>query len=135
VGNSPRANHFVRKSGGHQEPGQEKGKSHVLGNELNTNQTAPETRRSRRAEISGRARFREPGCNPFEVQLFDLSATGFRMVTYGRPQIGTHIWVTLPGLQALEAIVRRAHGNDFGCEFVCPLHPSVAEHMQRQFGR
>ncbi|MEY4270286.1 MAG: hypothetical protein RLZZ58_1502 [Pseudomonadota bacterium] len=107
----------------------------MLGNELNAHQTGQETRRSRRAEIVARARFREPGCNPFEVQLFDLSATGFRMVTYGRPQMGVHIWVTLPGLQALEAIVRRASGNEYGCEFASPLHPSVAEHLQRQLRR
>lgn len=87
-------------------------------------------RRAERAPVSARARFREAGCNPFEVELFDLSSTGFRMVTYGRPQIGTHIWVKLPSLQALEAVVRRADGNDFGCEFVHPLHPSVAKHLQ-----
>ena len=87
-------------------------------------------RRADRAQVRARARFREVGCNPFEVELFDLSSTGFRMVTYGRPQIGTHIWVNLPGLQALEAVVRRAEGNDFGCEFVHPLHPSVAKHLQ-----
>lgn len=92
-----------------------------------------ETRRARRAPVNARARFREPGCNPFEVQLFDLSASGFRMFTYGRPQLGTHIWVTIPGLQALEAIVRRANGNDYGCEFIPPLHAAVAEHLQRKF--
>lgn len=87
-------------------------------------------RRAERVAVKARARFREVGCNPFEVELFDLSATGFRMTTYGRPQIGTHIWVNLPELQSLEAIVRRGDGNDFGCEFVRPLHPSVAKHLQ-----
>lgn len=91
-----------------------------------------DVRRALRASVSARARFREMGCNPFEVELHDLSFTGFRMVTYGRPQIGAHIWVTLPGLQALEAVIRRANGNEFGCEFVAPLHPSVAAHMQKQ---
>lgn len=90
-----------------------------------------EARRARRASVRGRARFREVGCNPFEVELHDLSYSGFRMRTYSRPQLGAHIWVTLPGLQALEAVVRRSNGNEFGCEFVLPLHPAVAEHMQR----
>lgn len=87
-------------------------------------------RRSERAPVRARARFREPGFNPFDVELFDLSSTGFRMVTYARPQIGKNIWVNLPGLQPLEAIIRRAEGNDYGCEFVYPLHPSVATHLQ-----
>src|SRR3546814_17049147 len=52
------------------------------------------------------------------------------MVTSFRPQIGKHIWVNLPGLQPLEAVVRRADGNNYGCEFVHPLHVSVAQHLQ-----
>lgn len=88
------------------------------------------TRRAERAPVRARARFREPGFNPFDVELFDLSSTGFRMVTYSRPKIGTHIWVNLPSLQPLEAVIRRADGNEFGCEFLHPLHPSVATHLQ-----
>lgn len=87
-------------------------------------------RGAERAPVIARARFREPGLNPFDVELFDLSSTGFRMVTSFRPQIGKHIWVNLPGLQPLEAIVRRADGNSHGCEFVHPLHVSVARHLQ-----
>ena len=92
--------------------------------------TAPDTRRSSRARITARARFREAGANPYEVQIDDLSASGFRMISYTRPRAGTRIWVTLPGLQSLEAVVRRSDGNNHGCEFVLPLHPSVARHMQ-----
>lgn len=87
-------------------------------------------RRAERAPVRARARFREVGCNPFEVELHDLSSTGFRMVTYSRPRIGTHIWINLPGLQTLEAVVRRIEGDAIGCEFVYPLHPSVAAHLQ-----
>lgn|GEM_PF-785394 len=92
--------------------------------------TAPDTRRSRRAAIKARARFREAGANPYEVEIDDLSATGFRMISYTRPRTGTRIWVTLPGLQSLEAVIRRSEGNNHGCEFVIGLHPAVAEHLQ-----
>ena len=92
--------------------------------------SVPQARRSERAAVTARARFREPGFNPFEVELFDLSSTGFRMVTFARPQIGKAIWVSLPGLYPLEAVVRRGAGNEYGCEFLQPLHPSVAKHMQ-----
>jgi len=97
--------------------------------------TASQGRRAERAPVRGHARFREPGFNPFDVELFDLSSTGFRMVTFFRPQIGKHIWINLPGLQPLEAVVRRADGNNYGCEFVLPLHPSVAKHLQIKLGR
>lgn len=96
----------------------------------NVKTAPPCERRAERAPVTARARFREAGFNPFDVELFDLSFTGFRMVTYARPQIGKHIWVTLPGLQSLEAVIRRADGNAYGCEFLYPLHPSVAKHLQ-----
>ncbi|BBB12360.1 PilZ domain-containing protein [Sphingopyxis sp. FD7] len=103
----------------------------VLGyNSIETGSALKRARGAERAPVRGRARYREPGLNPFDVELFDLSSTGFRMVTFFRPQLGKHIWVSLPGLQPLEAIVRRADGNDYGCEFVYPLHPSVAKHLQ-----
>ena len=103
----------------------------MLGNRTNEAVKAPKGGRgAERAPVTARARFREPGLNPFNVELFDLSSTGFRMVTSFRPQIGKHIWVNLPGLQPLEAVVRRADGNNYGCEFVHPLHVSVAQHLQ-----
>lgn len=92
--------------------------------------TASHGRGAERAPVRARARFREPGFNPFDVELYDLSSTGFRMVTFARPQIGKTIWVNLPSLQPLEAVIRRADGNNYGCEFTHPLHPSVAKHLQ-----
>ena len=103
----------------------------VLGTRKFTVKEVPASeRRAERAPVKARARFREAGFNPFDVDLFDLSSTGFRMVTFSRPAIGKTIWVNLPGLQPLEAVIRRADGNNFGCEFTYPLHPSVAEHLQ-----
>ena len=95
-----------------------------------TEDLSPKGRRAERATVRARARYREAGFNPFDVELFDLSSTGFRMVTFARPQIGKTIWVSLPGLQPLEAVVRRGDGNNYGCEFVRPLYPSVAKHLQ-----
>ena len=43
---------------------------------------ASDTRRSQRVRIAARARFREVGANPYEVEIDDLSATGFRMISY-----------------------------------------------------
>lgn len=92
-------------------------------------------RRAQRASVDGRARFREAGQNPFDAELFDLSSSGFRMFTFSRQAVGKRIWVSLPGLQPREAIVRRAEGDNYGCEFVEPLHPSVASHLQTTLGR
>lgn len=98
----------------------------------NVAQATPDGRRAQRTDVSARARLREAGINPFDVDLFDLSATGFRFFSYSPPAVGTRLWVNLPGLQLLEAVVRRVDGTNCGCEFVNPLHPSVTQHMQKK---
>src|SRR3546814_8379756 len=88
--------------------------SDVCSSDLTVPSTAPtlnppaNARRARRASVDGRVRFREAGQNPFDAELYDLSSTGFRMFTYSRQAIGKRIWVSLPGLEPREAIVRRA---------------------------
>lgn len=91
---------------------------------------ASNERRADRSDVRARARLREAGRNPFDVDLFDLSATGFRFFSYSPPHVGTRLWVNLPGLQLLEAVVRRVDGTNCGCEFVSALHPSVTAHLQ-----
>lgn len=95
----------------------------------------PEKRRIPRQPVKAHARFRETGASAFEVELTDLSMLGFCMATFGRPALGTHIWVQLPGLRSMEAVVRRANGNDHGCEFIQPLHPSVSDYLIREWGQ
>ena len=100
------------------------------GNNSSIAQSAPDGRRAARTDVSARARLRVAGMNPFDVDLFDLSATGFRFFSYSPPAVDTHLLVNLPGLQLLEAVVRRVDKTNCGCEFVSPLHPSVTQHMQ-----
>jgi hypothetical protein len=94
-----------------------------------------EKRRIQREKIKAHARFRETGASAFEVELTDLSMLGFCMTTFGRPAVGTHIWVQLPGLRSMEAVIRRTNGNDHGCEFIQPLHPSVSDYLIREWGQ
>lgn len=93
-----------------------------------------EQRRAPRHKVKAQASFRETGSGAFEVELSDISPIGFCMVTFGRPAVGTHIWVRLPGLRSLEAVVRRSQGNDHGCEFIQPLHAAVSDHLVREWG-
>jgi len=104
----------------------------VRGRRIDEGGASSQRRGAQRATVHGQARLRGAGCTPFEVELTDLSATGCRMVTFARLQVGTKIWINLPGLAPLEAIIRRSHEQDYGCEFLQPLHPAVAEHLQQQ---
>lgn len=88
-------------------------------------------RRAERVTVRATARLREAGCTPFDVELADLSATGCGMLTFARMQVGTTIWINLPGLAPLETIIRRSSENYYGCEFVHALHPAVSDHLQK----
>lgn len=104
----------------------------IRGRKIDEGGASSQRRGAQRAKVHGQARLREAGCTPFEVELTDLSSTGCRMITFARLQIGTKIWINLPGLAPLEAITRRSQGQVYGCEFLQPLHPAVAEHLQQQ---
>lgn len=102
------------------------------GSKTHDGEASSQRRGAERVKIRAQARLREAGCTPFEVELTDLSSTGCRMVTFARLQIGTTIWLNLPSLAPLEAIIRRNIERDYGCEFLHPLHPAVAEHLQKR---
>lgn len=39
-------------------------------------------------------------------------------MTFARVEVWKHIWFSIPDLQPLEAIVRRAEELAYGCEFI-----------------
>jgi hypothetical protein len=102
--------------------------------------TAPDTddsdganrRRASRNRVRVTADFRKVGRTPFRVQVVDLSQTGCHCETTSKVMIGDRVWITLNGLEAIEAIIRWATPFGFGCEWAHPMHISVFEHICRQ---
>ena len=84
--------------------------------------------------MRGTASLRRSGYNMVPVTLLDLSSAGFRIETFGGITVGATVWITLPGLAAIEAKVAWAKGDHVGCEFHKPLHPSVLEALIRRVG-
>ena len=91
--------------------------------------TLDEHRRSLRKAVKMRARLRDRGQTKFEVDVLDLSATGFRAETSFTLWPGTIVWLTLPGLGSLEAVVAWRDKLLYGCSFAKPLHPAVFDHV------
>lgn len=89
-------------------------------------------RRVERTTVHGTASLRRSGFNKVAVTLLDLSITGFRMETFGGIKVGIPVWITLPGLAAIEARVVWAVGDQAGCEFQRPLYPAVLEAVLRR---
>ena len=88
-----------------------------------------ENRRALRKAVKMRARLRDRGATRFEVDVTDLSQSGFRAETSFTMWPGTAVWLTMPGLAALEAKVAWRDGVAYGCAFAKPLHPAVFDHI------
>jgi hypothetical protein len=88
-----------------------------------------ENRHALRRAVKMRAHLRDRGTTRFEIDVVDLSMTGFRAQTSFTLWPGTTVWLTLPGLAGLEAVVAWRDKSRYGCAFVKPLHPAVFDHI------
>jgi len=88
-----------------------------------------ESRRALRKAVKMRAQLRDRGTTKFEIDVVDLSLSGFRAETSFSLQPGNTVWLTLPGLAALEAVVAWKDKFRYGCAFFKPLHPAVFDHI------
>jgi hypothetical protein len=91
-------------------------------------------REPRRMVTITNARFRTPGATSDSVTVDDLSTKGFRVRWQYRVEPGTRVWITLPKLGILPAIVRWNREFELGCQFESPLHPSVFAHLLAAVG-
>ena len=88
-----------------------------------------ENRLALRKAVKMKAHLRDRGNTRFEIEVVDLSVTGFRAQTSFTLWPGTTVWLTLPGLAALEAVVAWRDKFRYGCAFSKPLHPAVFDHI------
>jgi len=99
----------------------------------------PNGREARRAERQGvgmTATLREPGSSQrFEVDVIDMSMTGFRCETSFTLRPGQKIFLTIPSLAPLEAQVAWKDGYKYGCAFSNTLHNAVLDHIALRFKR
>lgn len=92
------------------------------------------SRRASRLDVVMEAGLREFGTTKFPVRVVDLSTSGFRCETSFTLRTGASVWLTIPSLAAIEAVVAWKRGFTYGCQFDRPLHPAVFDHIARQHG-
>ncbi|RIA44454.1 PilZ domain-containing protein [Hephaestia caeni] len=88
-----------------------------------------DNRRALRKPVRLKAQLRDRGTAKFDIDVIDLSTTGFRAETSFTLWEGHIVWLTLPGLASLEATVAWRDGLLYGCAFARPLHPAVFNHI------
>lgn len=78
-------------------------------------------RRSSRLDVEIGARVRELGNEGCEARVINISATGFMAETDGEFEVGTRVWLILPGRDRANALVKWTAGNKMGAEFAEPI--------------
>ena len=87
---------------------------------------ASDHRQTMRLDVCFNACLREPGsAQKFEVDVIDLSMTGFRFETSFTIRPGAKVFVTIPGISPLEATVQWARGYIYGAQFEKSLYHGV----------
>ena len=79
-----------------------------------------ERRRTSRLPVDLDARVRELGNNGVEARVLNISETGFMAETDGEFEIGSRIWLMLPGRGRSNAVVKWIAGDKIGAEFAAP---------------
>lgn len=90
---------------------------------------AQEDRSAPRTRISIPATLRISGARGFQSMIHDLSLSGFCAAAVSRLHPGTVCWLTLPGLEALQARIVWWDNSLAGCAFEQMLSPIVYESL------
>jgi len=78
-------------------------------------------RRASRLAVEIEARVRELGNEGCEARVINISETGFMAETDGDFDVGTRVWLILPGRDRANALVKWTAGNKMGAEFAEPI--------------
>ncbi len=80
-----------------------------------------ERRRGKRFTVELDARVRELGDEGAEAKVLNISESGFMAETQTEFEVGSRIWLILPGRERANAVVRWIAGDKIGAEFAEPL--------------
>ena len=64
---------------------------------------------------------RELGANGVEAKVLNISQSGFMAASEGRFEVGSRVWLMLPGRERANAVVKWTAGDKIGAEFAEPV--------------
>lgn len=67
------------------------------------------------------AKMRELGASGVEAKVVNISERGFMAIADGRFEVGSRVWLILPGRERANAVVKWTAGDKIGAEFAEPL--------------
>ena len=78
-------------------------------------------RRAARVPVELDAKVRELGANGVEARVVNISERGFMAVSEARFEVGSRVWLMLPGRGRANAVVKWTAGDKLGAEFAEPI--------------
>jgi hypothetical protein len=94
---------------------------------------AQEDRSAPRTRISIPGTLRASGSRGFQTVVHDLSLSGFSAMAINRLNVGTLCWLTMPGLESMEAEVIWWNNSLVGCAFHQLLNPIIHDNILAQW--
>lgn len=78
-------------------------------------------RRLSRVPVDLDARVRELGTNGIEAKVLNISEHGFMAEASGHFEVGSRVWLMLPGRDRANAVIKWTAGDKLGAEFAEPI--------------
>jgi len=78
-------------------------------------------RRHPRVPVDVEAKMRELGATGVEARVLNISEQGFMAETEANFEVGTRVWLMLPGRERANAVVKWTAGDRLGAEFAEPI--------------
>jgi hypothetical protein len=78
-------------------------------------------RRYSRVPVDLDAKMRELGTNGVEARVVNISQTGFMAIAEGEFEVGSRVWLILPGRERANAVIKWTAGDKLGAEFAEPI--------------
>jgi hypothetical protein len=80
-----------------------------------------ERRNAPRLPVEIEAKMRELGASGVEAKVLNISERGFMAVSEARFEVGSRVWLMLPGRERANAVVKWTVGEKIGAEFAEPI--------------
>lgn len=90
---------------------------------------AQEDRSAPRTQVSIPASLRPSGSKGYQTVINDLSLSGFSAASLNRMHVGTICWLTIPGLESMQAQVIWWEDGQVGCAFDKLISPIVHDNI------
>jgi hypothetical protein len=78
-------------------------------------------RRVSRLPVELEAKVRELGASGVEARVLNISESGFMAIAEAQFEVGSRVWLMLPGRERANAVVKWIAGDKLGAEFAEPI--------------